>query len=79
MEIPQVEVDLLRRWVEERDEDPEMSGSFEEHRKKEPERVARLREAVVSFVGGGGLGKFADEYVSPFNAVRSRVAASAPR
>ena len=46
-----------------------MSGFFEEHRKKEPERVARLREAVVSFVGGGGLPEFAGDYVGPFNPV----------
>ena len=46
-----------------------MSRSFEEHRKKERERVARLGKAAISFVDGGGLREFAGNYVGPFNAV----------
>ena len=61
VEIPEVELDRLRLWIEERDEDPKERRFFEDRRTREPERVARLREAVASFVGGGGLGKFADE------------------
>jgi len=69
VEIPQVELDRLRRWVKERDADPGMNRFFEEHRKKEPERVARLGKAAISFVDGGGLREFAGNYVGPFNAV----------
>ena len=67
MDVPQVELDRLRRWIEQRDADPNLREFFEDCRRKEPGRVARLAEAVSGFIAGGGLGEFAGDYVSLFH------------
>ena len=64
MEVADSESERTRAWFKEREGDPWLAMN----RRREPERVSGLREAIDSFVEGGALGDFAIGYQSPFGA-----------